>query len=400
MSEFPAVLVVCGYYPPHVGGVEVVAERFATHLAEAGHDVEVVTSDLGSRAHGAPPSAAGPRVPRVRRLRAVEAAHTPLAPLLLPTLLRRAGGRVVHLHLGHVTTDVCGVLAALARRSPLVVHFHMDTPASGPLGAVFELYKRVVLPRLLARADRVVTLSEEQRDLVVRRHGVPAGRVDVLHNGVDESMLAQQPQQPQQPEHATGPGAPLRVLTVGRLAAQKNLSALLRCLPHVQHPVQVHVVGDGELRGELEALRDELDLRQVEFRGVQRGAALRAEYGWADVFAIPSSREGMPLALLEAMANGLAVLASDVQGLREFVRGRGELVAEATPAALAAALDSLAADPQRRRELGAAARAYAAGLTWRSQAAALGDVLRAACRTRAPRGAAGPRTAEQLGSAA
>ena len=93
---------------------------------------------------------------------------------------------------------------------------------------------------------------------------------------------------------------------------------------------------------------------------------------------MPSDHEGMPLAVLEAMAAGLPIVASEVQGLREFIAGRGVLVPAPSPEGFAAAIDALADDPARRAELAGRGRRYAEALSWPVQAAHLADVLRAA----------------------
>jgi glycosyltransferase involved in cell wall biosynthesis len=119
-------------------------------------------------------------------------------------------------------------------------------------------------------------------------------------------------------------------------------------------------VGDGALRGDLERRAAALGL-SVEFAGSLFGDDLLRAYAQADAFVLPSDREGMALVALEAMAAGLPVIATDVPGNSELVSGRG-LLAAPEPAALAEALDRVAADPEFRFELArrcsAAARAY------------------------------------------
>lgn len=346
------VVQVAAYYVPHVGGVEYCCENLSRELAARGHDVTVLTSTVG---------AGRPRVERtgrlaVRYLRGVEFAHTPVIPGLAAALLRVDRRALIHLHLSHVYTELLVLVLTRLRRMPYVAHFHMDVDVSGPLGFAFRWYKRALLPLVIRGAAAVVTLSEEQRDLVVRRYRARPEDVVVIPNGVGDVHLRR---------WRSRSAAPAELLFVGRFARQKNLPRLLRALPLMRHRVHLTLVGDGERAGEVRALADELDLGdQVTFLGRRDPEDLPSVYDSADVLVLPSDREGMPLVLLEAMANGLPVVASDVQGLREFVGPTGVLVGDPSPQTFAAALDSLVEEPERMPDLSARSRAFAESHAW------------------------------------
>jgi phosphatidylinositol alpha-mannosyltransferase len=118
----------------------------------------------------------------------------------------------------------------------------------------------------------------------------------------------------------------------------------------MREPVDAVIVGDGGDVPEVERLVGELQLGNVRLVGVQRGDDLLRWYKWADVFVLPSEIEGMPLTMLEAMAMGLPVVATDVAGSRETLGEAGVLVAP-DPQALARALDRVARDADLRAEL-------------------------------------------------
>jgi glycosyltransferase involved in cell wall biosynthesis len=348
------VVQVVGYYPPHVGGVEFCASNISRELTRRGVAVTVLTSDLGA---GEAPEEASQQ-PSVHRLRAVEFAHTPFIPAL-PWRLWKAGRQaVIHVHISHVWSDVTATLVAWLGRRPLVAHFHMDTPTSGRLGFVFAWYKRLVLGWLLRRAGAVIALSQEQAELVSLRYGVPAARVRVIPNGVAEEFFTG----PREVVPAD-PKRPLRLLFVGRLAAQKDLPLLVATAEALGDAVTLDIVGDGELRREITHLVDALPSGRVRMWGALSGEALIERYREADVFVMTSVREGMPLALMEAMATGLPIVASDVQGLREFVAGVGILVDERSAAAFAGALRRLV-DPDLRSRLGEASREAVQSRGW------------------------------------
>ncbi|PBC77883.1 glycosyltransferase involved in cell wall bisynthesis [Streptomyces sp. TLI_235] len=342
------ILQVTPYYPPHLGGLERVVENLSGQLARR-HDVRVVTTALG--AGGAPRHAAGPVA--VRRHRAVEVAHTALAPGLPFSLLRAPRGAVLHLHCAHALMPELVAAAARLRRQRFVLHFHLDVDASGRLGRLLPAYKKHVLARVMRAAAAVIALTEEQAAFLRDTYRVPAERVFVVPNGVGGQyfMPVRQPAD-----------RPLHLLYVGRLSAQKNVARLLDALALAGRPVRLRIVGDGELRPRLEEQARRLGLSSVEFAGGLLGTDLVAAYAGADALVLPSDREGMPLVALEAMAAALPVLATDVPGSRELLDGVG-LLSAPEPAALAAAIDRLAADPALRLRLSErsakAARAYA-----------------------------------------
>jgi len=158
------------------------------------------------------------------------------------------------------------------------------------------------------------------------------------------------------------PDRPVRIGTVGALRAEKNLPRLLRAVAVVarDHAVELHVVGDGPQRDQLEAETRRLGLGdRVRFHGhVARPETVLATL---DIFALASDTEQMPLTLLEAMAAGLPVVATDVGDVRTLVpRDSAAGVVPATDeAAFARALAALVAAPARRRDLGAGNRAHA-----------------------------------------
>ncbi|SHL21781.1 Glycosyltransferase involved in cell wall bisynthesis [Pseudonocardia thermophila] len=363
-APVPDVVQVIAYYPPRLGGMERVAQVLAEHLAER-LQVEVLTTDGGPVEAGT--EQVSPRL-RVRRFAALEVAHTPVAPGLLARLAALPRRTIVHVHVGQAVLPEMVWLTRALRRAPYIAHFHLDVDASGPIGRLLPIYKRFVLGPVLRRAAAVIVLSPEQRDLVVERYRVDPGRVAIIPNGVDPAFTAIAQQRAPVPADR-----PLRVLFVGRLESQKNVHRLLDALALVRAPLEVRLVGDGELRPELEARAAELDLVGVEFAGPRYGADLEADYAWADVFVLTSDKEGMPLVLLEAMAAGLAIVATDVSGTRELVGDTG-LLAEPEPAAVAAALDLVAIDRELLGKLGARSAERGTTFGWEGRVAQLHEV--------------------------
>jgi glycosyltransferase involved in cell wall biosynthesis len=154
-----------------------------------------------------------------------------------------------------------------------------------------------------------------------------------------------------------------RILFVGRLVEKKGLAVLLdaiRLLPSGR--IELNVVGDGPLRAELERQASGLP---VSFLGGLSASELAQQYGQAEIVVFPSVRalsgdqDGLPVALLEAMAAGCAVVGTDLPGLRDAIQDgiSGLLVPSGNAKALASALHQAMADPVGRAKLGRGAKA-------------------------------------------
>ena len=215
------------------------------------------------------------------------------------------------------------------------------------------------LPRLLADARFVVTISEFNREFLARYN---PGRtpVHVVHCGVDPVVWRPRPRAP------PGHGA-VRALCVASLEEKKGHRVLLRALAGGGlERVELDLVGPGALRAELEALARELGLGdRVRFHGALPEPDVAALLDRADVFVLASVversgfMEGIPVALMEALATGVPVVATRLSGVPELVRdGDTGLLAEPGDAAsLRTALERAIGDPDAARRRAAAGRA-------------------------------------------
>jgi len=190
------------------------------------------------------------------------------------------------------------------------------------------------------------------------RSGVARERFDVIPNGIlPIAPLADDQRQALRASLDLPAGRTLG-LFVGRLVVQKNVPCLLRAmgrLPAAARPYLV-LAGDGPLRSEIEAMRMQLNLQDdVHLLGERTDA--RRLMGAADFLVLPSAYEGMSNVVMEAMASGCPVLASDVGGNPELVEDglTGLLFASDDDAALAQCLERLSSDPALRTRLSAQA---------------------------------------------
>jgi len=208
------------------------------------------------------------------------------------------------------------------------------------------------------RADRIVTVCTALKDRLVEI-GVDGNKVRVLRNGVDLAMFV--------PADRAAARAELgltrrTLLSVGHLIPRKGHDLVIRALAEVAN-TDLLIVGEGPEDSRLRALAQACGVAdRVRFLGRVPHEDLPAIYTAADGLVLASSREGWANVLLEAMACGTPVVATDVWGTREVVADpvAGKLVGERTETALADALRSLLQAPPDR----AATRAYAEGFGW------------------------------------
>lgn len=290
-----------------------------------------------------------------------------LAGLLrLAARVRRFRPDVIHGYL--FGPNLFAVLAGRCLAVPAVVVAKRNVDA-------FETRRQVAVQRFTHRhATHVTAVSEAVADTVAAL-GVPRERITVIPNGVDVERFAPGPVTDQYPGRNPGGSsggrpdparAPLGanggalVGSVGCLAPRKDYGTLLEALALLAgrgRAFQVVLVGDGPERAALESRAAALGLgARVRFLGEREDVErlLRA----MDVFVLSSREEGIPNALLEAMAAARPVVATAVGGTPEVVRDgeTGWLVPPGSPAALADALEQALAHPDEARRRGAAAR--------------------------------------------
>jgi glycosyltransferase involved in cell wall biosynthesis len=278
-----------------------------------------------------------------------------IAARRLARRVRSSGAEILHTH--DYKTNMLGGLAArrVDRSMAWVATVHLHTTTSRRL----RLYRALDL-FLLRLADRVITVSREQRRLLLRR-GVDRRRIALIPNVIDAAAFAARAEDPLATRDRLGLAAAAPVVTlVGRLTAQKGVDSFLDAAHFVrerQPEAAFLVVGNGPGRSRLETQADALGLDgAVHFLGYRDEVApiLAA----SDVVVVPSRAEGLPLVLLEALAVGRPVVASQVGGIPDLLHHgeTGLLVPPDDPLAVADNVLRLLADRGWAEGLGEAGR--------------------------------------------
>lgn len=345
------------------------------YLADRGHRVEIVAAGEGSST-GAVSSGPMDGPLRVRRVPSPlfyrGGAPDALAAGRGPRVFAEAAGfsgrlllecqrelRTCDALLSHWLVP-CGVAAALcaAGRPHVAVAHSSDVHLLRRLGLT-------AVVRWLSRRARLVYTSESLR--------IPGAAGEVVPMGLDTASYAAA-----EPERLAARAAlALRkktILVLARLVPVKGLDVLLAALGRLigqGADVELLIAGAGPLRSELETLTRDAGLgAAVRFLGEVRGAQKRRLLIGCDVLALPSRRladgrtESAPTVLLEALASGCPVVASDVGGARELLGDAGTLVPPEDPGALAAALRAILEDPDRAALLRRRGPVRARGFDW------------------------------------
>ena len=251
-----------------------------------------------------------------------------------------------------VTNNWGAIEWAMANLPPIARHVHIED-GFGPEERNRQLPRRALVRRLVLWRSTVVLPSRNLQRIALTIWKLPAARVRYIPNGIDLERFAAA----RASGHADG-GLPV-VGTVAALRAEKNLSRLLRAFATVARNARLVIVGDGPERAGLRELGESLGLREkIRFAGHIDDPA--PAYAGFDVFALSSDTEQMPLSVIEAMAAGLPVAATDVGDVRAMLATENApFVAKLTETDLARSLAALLDDPGLRARIGAANQAKA-----------------------------------------
>ena len=345
-GELPPLRIAIMLESDGPGGAEVMVLQLSEELRRRGHVVVPVGPERGIGWLGDRFRASGFEPETFRLDRAVD----PGCARRLAELFRRRAIDVVHSH--EFTMAVYGAAAARAVRRPHIITFH------GGLQMLARWRRRVALRWAIRRSRATVAVSESTRRIFAGRLGIPEAGFTVVPNGIAVRTGARESVRAE----LSLAEDELLIVAVGNVIPVKGHLTLVQALsrlPATGPRWRLAIAGDlREAAPPIQEFATSAGLaRQVVLLG--RRLDVPDLLAAADVFAMPSLSEGLPLALLEAMFAGRAIVASNVGGIPEVIRDgvQGLLVPPGDAAALAAALARLLGDPGERTRLGSAAQA-------------------------------------------
>jgi colanic acid/amylovoran biosynthesis glycosyltransferase len=265
--------------------------------------------------------------------------------LILGDWMRTQGRRHLHIHFSGPVATV-GMLASIAWQFPFSLTVH------GP--DEFYDVDKLYLGQKVQNAKFIFCISDFCRSQLMRLvDPIHWEKMHVVRQGVNLDVF-----RPTRDERE--PSKVLEVLCVGRLVASKGQLILLRAcdlLLQRRYSFRVRLVGTGPDREHLQAFTVQKNLPVI-FEGAKNNYEIRQLLDHADVFALASFAEGVPVALMEAMAMEVPCVSTSIAGIPELIRSGldGLLVPASSVEAMASALGSLLDDPVLRRRLGAAGR--------------------------------------------
>ena len=369
-------------YPPIGGGGGRVTERLAKEYAARGHDVHIITSAYRDLPRLETQN--GCRIERVPALRASPNSAKITEMLTYAASSARTAWRAVKKNRPDAVQVFFGIpsggAAYLLKRRfqiPYIVFLGgRDVPRPNPDPPHYRHMYRALKPALLGiwkHASYAVACSEGLRELALQT--APRQPIQVIPDGIDLEMF---------PPMERPPRAPVRTLGVGRLIPRKGFDTLIRAAAELQKreaAYEIAIVGGGQERARLEALAAELNVQErVRFIGSVPYEELPKQYADADIFALTSLAEGMPLAALEAMATGLPVVSTRAQGMTELIEDgvNGRLFEAGDHRRLADLLAPLISSADLRRQYGNANAEKAKPYAWGNIAEAYLELLEAA----------------------
>lgn len=360
----PRLLLVSGVYPPAVGGPSLQTKRIAQGLIAQGVQVQVVT-------YGDPASSGlldgvpvhfldgRPQPHRLGKLRRNLAVWRDL-----DRVIRQFRPQVIHMQTAAGNLALMVGLLARWHRIPALIKYTADlvqqnatlqdfAPVAGPKRWLTRLSTDGFQRLLFHLYSGIWATTPRFQQRLEQHYQIPPDRVFLLPNFIDLQPFTEiAGRRAPRPETV-----PLELLTVARLFAVKGLDIYLRALAQLRDlPIRARIVGSGSetYRQQLLDLQAQLNLGdRLELTGAIPPEAIAAAYATADLFVLPSRHEPFGIVLIEAMAAGLPIVATEVDGIPQVVEAgiSAQLVPPADSDRLAAAIRALVTDAGKRQEL-------------------------------------------------
>lgn len=299
-------------YPPALGGLENVVQSLAREQYKSGEYVEVITTKADKKlkvdSEGFP----------VTRLSSWTFANTQITPGLFIKIFKFNKYDILHLHIVQAFMPEVVFLISKIRKYKIVCHIHLDIQASGALGIFLNHYKKYILKKVLINSHKIVVPTSDYKLIIAKKYNIPLREIVVIPNGTYHKIKK---------AIKTPTNEKLRLLFVGRLSYQKNLSFLLNNINYYAKKYSTNfnfkIVGNGPKKSELNNIISELKLKKlVSIEGPFVGRKLEKIYAESDIFLLSSTHESFGIVLIEAMTKGLPIISTNIIGVRNIIKNR------------------------------------------------------------------------------
>jgi len=274
---------------------------------------------------------------------------------------RKVKVNVIHAHTAGLQIMFSAYLMSVLGKIPFLITAH---------GSDVRIFKKVRIVKLLQsfllkKASYVTCVSKEMKQILTGEYGLEDDKISIVPNGYDNNLVFKRKERRFQ-------GRENKIVFVGRLDSAKDPSTLIQAFKRIstRHAdVKLLIIGDGPLRKGLETLSKELDIaNRVFFCGQvshENAMAIMAE---CDIYVLTSIDEGLPTSLIEAMALGKPIIATNVGGVPEIVKDgiNGLLVPPKSPERVAQAVERLLNEPRLAKRLATSAVESIQDHSWRS----------------------------------
>jgi len=353
-------ICMVGHFPPHIGGVSSYTYLLSLELVKRGDKVYVLTyphSELTSNAYlngGSVPknNLKGIHIenafaPNIKGLRGT--IFTITASFKLMRMVKKYKIDLIHAHY-IMPPGLIAVIVGKLLKTPVVLTIHGSD--------IFRLSRKSILKPLiryiLRNSSQIFAVSEAVKSEVIQLERDLEDKIEVTWNAVDLKKFNPQNDSSFREELNLEPGKPL-ILFVGNLVAQKGVKYLIEAKKFFKNDSYLVIVGSGPLQRELKAMVEYEGLKYVKF--VNARDDIEKIMPQADVLVLPSTSESFGIVLLEALASGVPIVATNVGGIPEIVTGDvGIIVEPRNPVAIAEAVDKILSDPQLKSEFKSNAR--------------------------------------------
>ena len=338
------IVQIISYYPPHLGGMENAVKEMSENLAKRGHQVEVFTSNIGCKNV----KLRSTKNLKIHWLLGWEFVHFPILPSLFFKLIRIPKDSIMHVHIAQAFVPEIVFLVSKLRGIPYIAHIHLDVEPSTKMGFLLPFYKKVFLQKVLSFSSKIIVPTKGYIDLVSKKYAISKNKIYEVPYGIDLKKF----------KSLSGKSHDLiRLLFVGRLSIQKNVPLLIRSFKKITEKnlrnIELHIVGDGEEKSKIiNLIKAEKLEKKVILHGALRGKRLYKIFSNSDIFILTSRNESFGIVLIEAMASGLPIVASNILGVRDIIeKNRTGLLVKPEQEDFVKAIEKLLNNSQLREKL-------------------------------------------------